>query len=283
MKTLYLKTVSIVVIVLCLTACGKQPSEMQKAQIEQQILGCLSSVTTQIGEEQGGLFDGLTAVTNKMSEAGNGNSSKPTWKLIEDEVVIVTMKLKLSDTSYSCDYVEEGNSFVLGQVKRNGELVFDREENQKNIAENKRLLEAAAEKKRQEIIKAWAEKSYSNVAYKYYEKQNQSYSEMNFGAPSFRVVCNPEGTRFEYDTSSFNEIRGKSFVFIIDNQDHEHKFDVTESGRIGKYSKDNWFNNVVFDSTKNDEFLGLMQQSTLVKVDGFEWRMDDLSVIPCLK
>lgn len=282
MNALYIKIASVVVVVLCLQACSKQPSEMQKAQVEQQILGCLSSVTTQIGEDPGGLFDGLTAVKNKITEAGNGKFSKPKWKLSEGENVIVTMELELTDTRYSCDYVEEGNGFALNQVKRNGELVFDREENKNNLAENERLLKVAAEEKRQQLIKVWAEKSYSNVAYKYYEKQNQSYSEMNFGAPSFRIICNPEGTRFEYDTSNFNEIRDKAFVFAIDNQDKEHKFDVTDSGRIGKYNKDNWLNNVVFDSARNDEFLGLLQRSTSVKVDGFEWKIDDLSVIPCL-
>ena len=88
--------------VLLMTACVQQPSEMQKALIEKQLLGCLTSVTSVVGQESDNLFDGITALSNKMASAGDTPTSGPSWQLKGE---LVTVNLKAAETNYSCDYL----------------------------------------------------------------------------------------------------------------------------------------------------------------------------------
>ena len=273
-----------------LSGCGKQPTEMQKAQIEQQILGCLTAVTTQVGAESSDIFSGLTSLTNKVGSADD--MSKPSWKLKSGTPETVNMSMKVADTKYSCDYVKRtGAEYNLIEVRRNNEVVFNLADDEKARAENKRLAEEKRleeerqkELERVEKIKEWTERSYSNVSYKYYEKRHVADSLNSYSSPKLKIECNPKGVEFEYDRSVIgSETRDHPFSFLIDGEKVEKKFDLTDNGAIGKYNDDNWFNKVGSDKKKQAEFMALFKKSEAVFVDGFEYRVDDLSQIPCMK
>lgn len=283
--------IPIMSIAFVLSACGKQPTEMQKAQIEQQIFGCLTAVTTQVGAESSDIFSGLTSLTNKVGSADD--MSKPSWTIKSGTPEIVNMSIKVANTKYSCDYVQgTGAEYDLVEVRRNNEVVFNLADDEKARAENKRLAEEKRieeerqkELERVEKIKEWIERSYSNVSYKYYEKRHVEDSLNNYSSPKFKIKCNPKGVEFEYDRGRIigSESRDHPFSFLIDGERVEKKFDLTDSGGIGKYDDDNWFNKVGSDKKKQAEFMALFTKSEAVFVDGFEYRVDDLSQIPCMK
>lgn len=273
------KTIASILLISGLAACEKQPSEMQKAQIEQQVLGCITAVTTQVGAEESDVFSSLTSLASKVGSASD--MSNPTWKLKGGTPEIVNVSLKLGGIKYSCDYAQSADSpdYQLIEARRNNEVVFNLVDDEKAKDENERIKEL----ERVENIKEWTEHSYSNVSYKYYEKRHVADSLNNYGSTKVKIVCNPEGVNFEFDRNSYTGSRNHPFSFLIDGQKVEKKFDITSYGKIGKYDEDNWGDKIGNDKKKQAEFMALLVKSEAIFLDGFEFRLDDLSQIPCLK
>lgn len=285
------KTAASVISITLLTACGKQPTEMQKAQIEKQILGCLTAVTTQIGAEEENIFTSLNSLSSKIGSVED--MSKPKWKITGKNSEIVNMTLILTGTKYSCNYVQEQNNpeYQLVEVQRNKEVVFSLSDDEAARAENEKLAEQKKvederkkELARAEKIKKWVEKSYSNVSYKYYEKRHIADIDNNYSSPKLRITCNPKRKKFELDRFSIsNEIQNHPFTFLIDGKKVEKKYDLTDQGAIGVYNPDNWINKVSWSQNKQDEFMNLFVKSEAIFVDGYEYHVDDLSTVPCMK
>jgi len=274
------KNISTITVLSILVACGKQPTELQKAQIEEQLISCLTAVTTQIGaEDTNDIFSGLSSLSSKL---GSGDISKINWKIVNNNPETVNMSVKAADTKYSCDYVQKIDSpkYQLIEARRNNQVVFNLENDKKAKIENERLQE----EKRIEEIKKWTERSYSNVSYKYYEKRHIADKENNYSSPKLKIECNPKRMEFELDRFSIgNEIRQHPFVFLINGEKIEKKYDLTDQGSIGIYDEDNWINKISYSKKKQDEFMALFVKSEAIFVDGFEYHIDDLSQIPCLK
>jgi len=276
---------------LFLVGCGKQPTELQKAVIEKQLLGCLTSVTTQVGAEEENLFSAISSLSTKAGDMAEGSSIK--WKIVETPTETITMAFSLPDTKYSCDYTKEenANTWGLQEVRRNNEVVFNLEDDLEAKAENEKIAEAKAlaearaeEEKRVAETKKWHERGYSNAAYKYYEKRQVDAMSGYYSGPTIAIICDPESPRVKYEGGSFSygDKRDVSFVFVQEQEEVAKKFDLTSSGAIGKYTKD-MFSGVYSDEGKTKEFIALLKSSTAVKIDGFTFNIDDITEVPCLK
>lgn len=276
-----------------LAACDQQPTEMQKARIEKGIPKCLMAVTPEIGGESTNLFSSLAELTEKMASFAKQTPGK-SWKITSDDVPIITMTIKFDETTYDCDYTEAINSrsWVLAEVRRNTEVVYNQADAQKVNQENKRIREEKhkeelrlAEELRKEKLQRWQEKEYSNVAYKYYEKDHQGYDGKSWSSPTLKVVCSPKYVRVEFDNGriSMQGERGIEFKFSSKGKTSSHKFDLTSGGGIGKYNNRQFMPDVEFDALKTQGFIKLMKSSTSLEIKGFKFLMDDLSQIPCLQ
>lgn len=79
------------------------------------------------------------------------------------------------------------------------------------------------------------------------------------------------------------EVRDQPFTFLIDGKKVDAAFDLTDGGAVGVYDPDGWIRSVRADGTKQSEFLKLLVKADALFVEGFEYKMDDLSQIPCMK
>ena len=152
-KTSLLRNLTLGMLVLFLAACGKQPSEIQKAAVEREILGCLLSVNETLEGEPDGL-DGMLQMLSNMPSPDGIKDRK--WKLDEDQFLI-SLSFDLNETKYNCDYLpDESGKMNIERVARNDEEVFNRKINDGIKLEKERL----AEIERQETIGTWEEKSF---------------------------------------------------------------------------------------------------------------------------
>ena len=121
-KTSLLRNLTLGMLVLFLAACGKQPSEIQKAAVEREILGCLLSVNETLEGEPDGL-DGMLQMLSNMPSPDGIKDRK--WKLDEDQSLI-SLSFDLNETKYNCDYLpDESGKMNIERVARNDEEVFN--------------------------------------------------------------------------------------------------------------------------------------------------------------
>lgn len=275
-----IRTISSIVILTSLAACGNQPTEMQKAQIEQQLISCLTAVTTQVGSEPTGIFGGLSSMATKIGS--DGDLSKTSWKIIADDPETINMSFDTSGTNYSCDYALKTDSpdYQLLEARRNKEVVYNLIDENNAIAENKRL----AAEKLAEQIKIWTEKSWAGESYKYYQKYHLADDEYLQGQ-ALMINCAPTGMRFGLAHSfKYSEKRNHPIVFLIDGERVEKTFDISDRAQMGVYADNGWSGKSVrFNQEKQNEFMALFVKSDAIFVDGFEYHVDDLSQIPCME
>ncbi|MDC0995060.1 hypothetical protein OAT01_04985 [Pseudomonadales bacterium] len=286
-KTSLLRNLTLGMLVLFLAACGKQPSEIQKAAVEREILGCLLSVNETLEGEPDGL-DGVLQMLSNMPSPDGIKDRK--WKLDENQSLI-SLSFDLNETKYNCDYLpDESGKMNIERVARNDEEVFNRKINDGIKLEKERLAEIERQEKerlaeieRQETIGTWEEKSFSNVSYNYFQKRHRS-SQLGSSEPLIKVLCDPEGLRVEYESGSFslNATRGKEFRFISGTDKTEVNFDLDSSGHVGKWKANSIGGDVYRSVGETHRFLDLLENATTVVIDGFEFDSDNLSEVPCL-
>lgn len=273
---------------MTVSACAPQPTELQKAQVETKLLACFTAVNSQRGADvEDNIFGALSALSTQVENLGEDGAAEPSWALgtTEDGLEAVSVKTRIGDTRYDCDYAElDSVGYELINASRNGERVYNRSEDQAIRAENKRLAEEREEAKRLEYVGNWQERSFSNVAYKYYEKPHRDDEASYSSAPTLQVICNPEGTQIEIESNSYSEKRDQKVSFIrTDAGTQDTVFDLTSSGRVGKYSDEGWINDVYSDEAETNRFISLMKDAEAIQVNGFTYNMDDLSQVPCLQ
>ena len=217
----------LLIFMILIISCGKQPSELEQGIIKNKWMRCAAALNTERGAkpESNNLFG------NALGNIFSGNARRPDkfkWKLIEDPKKSITMEFKHQDTNFSCDYVQENNVWTLNESRRNGEVVFNLIEDIAIKAANKKLAEELAEEKRiNEIkqaeekrvneIKQWEELGYSNVSYKRYDKRHIN-SKNGFSEPIMRIKCMPEGPKFEHDSDRYSNAKDVVFKFLINEK-----------------------------------------------------------------
>ena len=305
--------------ILVVSGCSKQPTEMQKAAIEKEMTTCLVRVNEDpIGDSADEFFGemvemltGMAGMAKKLILISNKN-----WELIEEEgrPTLVNLEFKSEGTKFSCDYIYESESgFDLKEVRRNNEVVYNREINQKilkekrarlakeeeiererlakeeeaeRIAEEERRERLAKEKEEKRIadIKLWHEKEYSNATYKYYQKRHVK-SKGNYNDPSLKIDCNPEGVTVKLDDRNIrlSSRKGVRFKFLISDQSTIESFDLTSGGTVGRWQKGIFLGDVFTDLRETHRFLDLLETANSVTAAGVTFNVDDYTQVPCLK
>ena len=273
--------------VLIINGCSPQPSETQKAAIENEIVSCLMAVNEDrrgdsIGSGIGGFIAALEGLTSRVDTISNRQ-----WELIggSDNPALINLEFRSGDTDFSCDYLENPEAgFELAEARRNGEVVYNQELNQKIIEEKKERLAMQAEEERVAQIKLWHEGGYSNVEYKYYDKKHL-LSRDSFNEPILRVVCRPEGPTIGLEGRPFSMTghRDVQFDFLISDQSTTEFFDLTTAGTVGVWTQSVFVNDVELDLSENHRFLDLLETATSISTAGVTFNVDDYNQVPCLR
>ena len=295
------------VLIVLLGGCStsEQPSEIEKSLIEKQAMKCMIAVNTQPGipKESGDWdFSGLESLTGALAsmaeladDASNPlkNPTKKKWSVQgENENRKISMSFKLSDKSFQCDFLKRSAEWGLFEVKRNGEVVFNLDEDLSAKAENKRLgEELKAEKERlkkeeeKKKIEQWKEKSYSNVSYKYYVKRHVN-SSSSYSEPTLKVDCNPDDRALIlYDHTGFSG--KKSLDAIITYKDGKvdeslKNIAVDDYDRLGKLVEKQYSFGISTDLSVSLLLTDNAKEIESFEVDGFKFNFDDISQVPCL-
>ena len=279
---------------ILIISCGKQPSEYDQGIIKNKWMRCAAALNAEPGAEP----ESNNLFGNALGNIFSGNARRPDkfkWTLIEDPNKSIIMEFKHQDTNFSCDYVQENNVWTLNESRRNGEVVFNLNEDIAIKAANKKLAEELAEEKRiNEIklaeekrineIKQWEELGYSNVSYKRYDKRHIN-SKNGFSEPIMRIKCMPEGPKFEHDIDRYSNAKDVVFKFLINGKIIEKIYDVSEYGSIGKITGGTYsFEQYVADpnNTLNNEVIELLKSAESLEIEGFTWNIDDLNQVPCI-
>lgn len=266
---------STLIVTLFISACSRQPSEVDKAEISKQILPCFTSVTAKVGGKEEGLFDSLAELTTSLADI-NPSSIEKKWKLISNDSVLLTIETK--NTKYECTYSKEKDSnWMLSKVSRNSEEVFDAVKNKENTKKNEEARAAKEKAESEAYTSTWHEKEFSNAAHKYYEKPHEKATKHDFDAPSIKIECDPKGTTFQYGGASFSE---KVVQVSFDGSPLE-SIQLTSSGLIGSKQKIGWLTDVYPDEKLDKKFRARLFSSKSVVIDGFTFKIDDLSQVPC--
>ena len=287
----------LLIFMILIISCGKQPSELEQGIIKNKWMRCAAALNTERGAEPE--FNNLFG--NALGNIFSGNARRPDkfkWKLTEDPKKSITMEFKHQDTNISCDYIQENNAWTLNESRRNGEVVFNliedtaikaaNKELAEELAEEKRILaEELAEEKRINDIKQWKEFGYSNVSYKGYRKHhiNSQLSSFSF-EPTIVIDCKPEGPEFEHDKDRYSNAKDVMFKFLINEKTIEKIYDVSEyGGSVGKikggtYSWDQYMSDP--NNTLNNEVIELLKSAESLEIEGFTWNIDDLNQVPCI-
>jgi hypothetical protein len=287
--------VFILMISVFLASCSKQPSEIQKANVEKELVQCIVMTNEDPrGDEVGGNLFTLLSAYGGMVEKAESIDSK-SWQLFdESEPHTINVKFKIDDITYSCDYSDSENGIELVEVRRNKEAVFNKKENDIIVANKKARLEAevaekarleaeAKEAKRLQEISTWKEMSYSNAAYKYYQKRHKESND-SWGEPLLKVECNPKFPQVEFDDGQlrFDGQKQVEFGFTVQEKNIIKKFDLNYNGTVGTWDDSGWVSTVRVESKPNQEFIDLMKNASDISVAGFSFNTDDLTQIPCI-
>jgi hypothetical protein len=266
------------------TGCSKQPTEIQKASIDNELLSCMISVNEDPkGDRIGnGFFETLTSLASNVDKI----SSKK-WELFPSNgKEIINVTFSANDTKYSCDYIDTDEGYNLSEARRNGEKIYNAEENTIIIANKEERLAREKEELRLAEIKVWHEKGFSNVAYKYFEKRHID-SVDRFGETTLRAICDPSGFRIEVNVSNMRMKgeRNVEFKFRKGLEATEAIFNLTSNGAIGKSGDDNMFDDTYVEKDLEEtlRFISLFELSNSVEVKGVTFYSDNLGQIKCLE
>ena len=275
-------------IAILLTACGgKEPSEVLKADLQDDLVGCLVLTNAKPDDED---LPGLADAFSLLANLASSEIKNKKWSM-SDEEDSVTAKFLSDETKFECDFfLDDEGEWDIEKVRRNGEEVFDWATHKAALSAIKERKEAEkereeAEKEAQRLkeLATWNERGYSNASYKYYEKRHENSSQ-SYSESTLHIDCKPEGPRFQFNESNFSMSgeRDLEFKFQRNGEWNSKAFDLTSSGRIGLYSSKGFMDDVYSDDAQNKKFLSLMKSSSKVEVKGFVFNMDDLSQVPCL-
>tara|TARA_B110000196_G_scaffold214298_1_gene183851 strand:+ start:517 stop:1890 length:1374 start_codon:yes stop_codon:yes gene_type:complete len=259
---------------------------MQKAVIDSDIMSCLMEVNEDprgdsVGSGIGNVFAALEGLASRIESVSNKQ-----WELIEEEgnPALVNLEFRSEDTNFSCDYFDNSETgFELAEARRNGEVVYNQEINQRIIEEKEERLAMAEERQRVSQIKLWHEGGFSNTDNKYYDK-NHLLSQSRFGEPALRVICRPEGPTIglEGQPISMTGHRGVQFEFLISGQTTTESFDLTTAGTVGIWTESDFFSDVENDPDETHSFLDLLESATSITAAGVTFNVDDYTQVPCL-
>jgi hypothetical protein len=259
---------------------------MQKAAIDSDIMSCLMGVNEDprgdsVGSGIGNVFAALEGLASRIESVSNKQ-----WELIEEEGsrALVNLEFRSEDTNFSCDYLDNSETgFELAEARRNGEVVYNQEINQRIIEEKEERLAMEEEEQRVSQIKLWHEGGYSNVEYKYYDK-NHLLSQGDFNEPALRVVCRPERMTIglEGQPLSMTGHRGVQFNFLISGQTTIESFDLTTNGTVGIWTESDFISDVEDDPDETHIFLDLLESATSITTAGVTFNVDDYTQVPCL-
>lgn len=272
-----------------LVSCGKEPTEIQKAQLEPMLIGCTMAVNP-TSLDDANVFSALARLGNL-----SGITNKE-WSLNDAETV-VTASFSSDTTDFECDFMQNQEAeWVTEKVRRNGEEVYDRatadaklaelkeEEKVKQEAERLERKKKEEEERLAEISK-WREKGYSNVAYKFYAKYPSTWNKSKWNSPELRIVCHPDYPRFQLDDSQVR-MKGRPGVEFqfVDRQGKITKtfIDLTSSGTAGEAYESMIGEDVRTTKQNNAEAIKIMKASDSVEVAGMTFTIDDLNPIPCI-
>lgn len=260
---------------LIFSACAKQPSEVDKAEISKEILSCLTSVTTKVGGKEQGLFDAIGEITTSLSDM-DLPSAKKEWELMSGGNI--TLTIKTDKTKYECEYAKsEDSNWGLIKVRRNSEEVFDSVKNAENIRANEAARLAKEKAEQEAYVSTWHEKSYRDASYKYYEKPHEGAESGSYNSPSLIVSCNPKGTEFRYGGSLMSE---RVVEVSFDGSPIEN-VQLTDFGSIGIKEKVGYMTMVLSDKAQEKRFLQKLFASKELTIDGIKFKTGNLNEVPC--
>lgn len=303
-----IKSFSYFFILILIVGCSQneQPTEIEKSIIEQKTFQCMLAINTQRGipddpdDWDFGAFDQMTGALNSMAELADDasnpikNPTQKKWKVTEiDNTRKITMSFDLSDKSFDCDFIQPEVEWMLYEVKRNNEIVFNYDEDEAAKEENKELgMELKAERERikkeeeEKKIMQWTEKGYSNVAYKYYEKRHVK-STNSFNEPVLKVDCDPSDqyTLIKYDHGGFSGKRGLDVIITMKDgsvDDSLKGIAVSEYGSLGRLEESEYSFSDTTDGMTSLMLGALAGSIKSLELDGFKFNFDDITQVPCI-
>lgn len=284
-----LKLTPIVFVLVFLASCGKEPSEVQKAQLEPLLIGCSIKLNPTSLQDDNPIMTlaklgTLTEFTNKK------------WSLSDDDEMI-TASFRGDTTSFECDFLRVNESeWKIEKVRRNGEEVYDREtaeakraelEAQKEAREEAERIEREKKKEEERLstISKWREKDYSNVTYKYYAKYPNAWHEGMWSSPELRVICSPDYPVLQLDDNTIR-LSGRTGVdFLFEKSDgtaNKVTLNLTSEGNVGEAYESMFGIDVKHTEESNANAIKRLKASTRVTVSGMTFTMDDTTQIPCI-
>ena len=289
-----LPILSLLIIVGC--SQNEQPTEIEKSLIEPMSMQCMIAVNTQRGipddpnDLDFGVLDQMTGAISSMTELMNdvGNPTKKKWKVSNiDDQRTISMSFGLSDKDFDCDFIQPEIQWKLYEVRRNNEVVFNFDEDRLAKEENQKLaIELKAKEKAKEIM-LWTEKNYSNVSYKYYEKQHSKSSD-SFMEPVLKVDCNPDDlyTYIKYDHGGFSGKKGLNIVITMKDgriDDSLKDIAVSSTGLLGTLQENEYSFEVSTDGMTSLMLGSVAGSISSVELDGYKFNFDDIAQVPCIK
>ena len=267
-----------------LFSCSKpQPTEIEKARIKPMMTSCMVAVTRMSGSNDAPLADAFSLLGQYIDSSGElMNSSgdlKKKWELLSEEPRTVNMEFSLDETNYSCDLVLK-DDWVIEEVRRNDEVVFNLKED-KRVKEENELI-----KKQQKLakIKNWEELGYSNVSYKYYKKRHTESEESAFSEQNVKFNCPDKGPQFQHE-GFFSGKKNVDVKIKFKNEEEVVKKNqvIDDYGFIGAEIKNEYSFGIDSDKFVSNTITAFAKDIDYVVIDGYRYNFDDVSQVKCLE
>lgn len=279
-KNTFLITLAISFIVSC---SKPQPTELEKARIKPMMASCMIAVTRMPGSDDAPIADAFSMLGQYIDSSGellaSSGDKKTKWELLNEEPRKVNMEFSIAEVNYSCDLVLE-DDWVINEVRRNDEVVFNLADDIKIKEENERIKE----EERLAKIRNWEELEYSNVSYNYYKKRHTESEESLWGDNYVKFNCQDDGFKFKHEGLITGK-RDAEITIKLKNQEPDIIKDlvIDDYGYIGRevvyeYSfgvdSDKYISKYITTQAKDIEY---------VIIEGYTYNFDDVSQVKCLE
>ena len=277
-------TLLITLVLGFLFSCSKpQPTEIEKARIKPMMASCMVAVTRMPGSNDAPLADAFSLLGQYIDSSGelmtSAEDMKKQWELLSEEPRTVNMEFSLDETNYSCDVVLK-DDWVIEEVRRNDEVVFNLKEDKRVKEENEQI------KKQQKLakIKNWEELGYSNVAYKYYKKRHTESKESSFAEQYVKFNCPDEGPQFQHE-GFFSGKKNVDVKIKFKNEEEVVKKNqvIDDYGYIGAEITIEYSFGIDSDRFVSNTITAFAKDIHYVVVDGYRYNFDDISQVKCLE
>jgi hypothetical protein len=261
-----------------------QPTELEKARIEPMMPACMIAVTRMPGSTDAPLANAFSLLGQYVEKSGELMTSagevKKEWKLLsEEDPRRVNMEFSIDETKYSCDVVLT-DKWVIEEVRRNDEVVFNLAEDKLIQEEEERIKEEARLSK----IRNWEELGYSNVAYKYYKKRHTESQELSFNEQYAKFNCPNSGPKFQIDGVMFGK---RDVVAEIKLKDEElqivEDLVIDQYGYVGYEKETEYSFGIDSDEYTSNFILRYARDIDYIVIDGYRYNFDDVSQVKCLE